>query len=193
MFFSHFFYYLTVRPINPSKIEIGSISEVILDKINSNLIGQLKVNQWKDTQNVIEWLIKTEEKTNHKFIVFNIKDFYPSIKETLLIKAINFAEERVNITNEDKVIIKLRRSSLLYDNNEPWLKKDSGSFDVTISAYHGVEVCKLAGTFFLYKLSLKYNKNNIRLYCDEGLAIFKNISGSKKLKKIFKNCLRKMN
>ena len=53
-----------------------------LDKINSSLIEILKVNQWKNTQNVIEWVTKIEEKRNHKFIVFNIKDFYPPIKDT---------------------------------------------------------------------------------------------------------------
>ena len=65
----------TVRLINPAKNEIGRISKVILDKINSSLIEQLKVNQWKNTQNVIEWFTKIEEKSNHKFIVFDIKDF----------------------------------------------------------------------------------------------------------------------
>ena len=57
----------TVRLINPAKNEIGRISKVILDKINSSLIEQLKVNQWKNTQNVIEWFTKIEEKSNHKF------------------------------------------------------------------------------------------------------------------------------
>ena len=127
--------------------------------------------------------MKIEEKRKYKFIVLNIEDFYPSIKETLLIKAINFAEKLVNITNEDKVIIKHARKSLLYNNSEPWMKKDSGLFDVTMGAYHGLEVCKLVGTFLLYKLSLKYNKNGIGLYHDDGLAIFKNISVSKSKKK----------
>ena len=45
------------------------------------------------------------------------------------IKAINFAEKLVNITHEEKVIIKHARKSLLYDNTEPWIKKDSGLFD----------------------------------------------------------------
>ena len=100
-------------------------------------------------------------------------------------KAINFAEKLVNITNEDKVIIKHARKSLLYNNSEPWMKKDSGLFDVTMGAYDGAEVCELVGTFLLYKLSLKYNKNDIGLYRDGGLAIFKNISGpkSEKVKK----------
>ena len=54
-----------------------------------------------------------EEKSKYKFIVFDIKDFYPSIKETLLIKAINFAEKLVNITKKDKVIIKYARKSTI--------------------------------------------------------------------------------
>ena len=54
-----------------------------------------------------------------------------------------------------------------------------------MGAYDGAEVCELVGTFLLYKLSLKYNKNKIGLYHDDGLAIFKNISGpiSEKIKK----------
>ena len=113
-----------VRLINPAKNKIGRISKVILDKINSSLIEYSKVNQWKNTQSVIEWFMKIEEKSNHKFIfVFNIKDIYPSIKETILIKAINFAEKRLNITNEDKLIKKHARKSILYDNSELWMKK----------------------------------------------------------------------
>ena len=50
-------------------------------------------------------------------------------------KAINFAEKLVNITNEDKVIIKQTMKSLLCDNSEPWMKKDSGLFDVTMGAF----------------------------------------------------------
>ena len=52
------------------------------------------------------------------------------------------------------------------------------------------EVCELVGTFVLYKLSLKYNKSKIGLYCDDGVAIFKNISGPKSEK--FKKYIRKL-
>ena len=47
--------------------------------------------------------------------------------------------------------------------------------------------------FLLYKLSLKYNKNNIGLYRDDGLAIFKNISGpnSEKVKKDIQKLTKK--
>ena len=122
--------------------------------------------------------MKIEEKRKYKFIVFDIKDF-PSIKETLLIKAINFAEKLENITNENKVIIRHARKSLLYNNSESWMKKYSRLFDVTMSVYDGAEISKLVGTFLLYKLTLKYNKDNIGFYRDDGLAIVKNISGPK--------------
>ena len=56
------------------------------------------------------------------------------------------------------------------------MKKDSGLFDVTIGAYNGAEVCELVGTFLLYQISIKYNKNKVDLYRDDGLAIFKNVS-----------------
>eukprot|EP00794_Sanderia_malayensis_P001438 gene1438-biopygen1186 len=45
-----------------------------------------------------------------------------------------------------------------------------GSFD-------GAEICELVGLFILNKLATKYGKDNIGLYRDDGLAIFKNISG----------------
>ena len=55
---------LTVRLINPDKGEIGMISKVILGKISSSLIKQLKVKQWKNTQHFIEWFMKIEKKAN---------------------------------------------------------------------------------------------------------------------------------
>ena len=63
---------------------------------------------------------------------------------------------------------------------------------LTLGAYDGAEVCELVGTFLLNKLFLKYNKNEIGLYRDDSLAIFKNISGpksektKKNIQKLFK-------
>ena len=74
----------------------------------------------------------------------------------------------VHITNEDKVIIKHARKSLLYDNSEPWMKKDSGLFDVNMGTYDGANVCQLVRTLLLYRLSLKYNKSKIGVYRDDG-------------------------
>ena len=47
------------------------------------------------------------------------------------------------------------------------------------------EVCELVGHYLLYELSKLYEKKDIRLYRDNGLAVFKNKSGpeSEKIKK----------
>ena len=98
-----------------------------------------------------------------------------------------FAEEYIDIPTDDKAIIKQARKSLLFNKSKTWIKKDSGLFDVAIGTFDGAEVCKLVSNFLLYKLSEEYDRKNLALYCDDGLAIFKNVSGpdSEKIKKHF--------
>ena len=56
---------------------------------------------------------------------------------------------------------------------------EGGLLDVTMGAFDGTEVFKAFGNFLLYQLSSKnYNKKNIDLYSEDGLAIFKTVSGS---------------
>ena len=62
-----------------------------------------------------------------------------------------------------------------------------------MGSYDGAEVCELIGIFMLSLIGNKYNPNNIELYRDDGLAVFKNTSGpqSEKIKitfqRMFKN------
>ena len=110
----------------------------------------------------------------------------------LLNDAIEFADQHTEILEKDKAIINHARKSLLFYNGKPWMKKDSDLFDVSMGAYDGAEVCELVGIFLQYLVSQHYNKNNIGLYRDDGLAVFKNVSGpdseriKKKFRKIFK-------
>ena len=46
-----------------------------------------------------------------------------------------------------------------------------------MGAYDSAEICELVGIFMLSLLSKKYSSNNIGLYCDDGLSVFRNISG----------------
>ena len=68
-------------------------------------------------------------------------------------------------------------------------KKESGLFNVTMGACGGSEICELVGSFLLYQLLRKYNKKDIGLYHDDGLAIFKNKIGpqEEKINKDFQN------
>ena len=78
--------------------------------------------------------------------MFDIKDFYPSIKEDLQIEALEFAKQHVTIKSKDRETIFHARKSLLYGEGEPWIKKQSNNFDVTIGSYDGDEVCELIVT-----------------------------------------------
>ena len=124
--------------------------------------------------------------------MFDLKDFYPSIKKKLLLEAIRFARKYISITSNETEAIFQARKSLLCHNNEPWVKRGESNFDVTMGADDGAEVCELIGIFMLSLLSKHINKNHIRLYRDDGLDILKNTSSpeveklKKKFQKLFK-------
>ena len=109
----------------------------------------------------------------HLFLCYCFHKQYPSIKEDLLIEALEFAKQHVTIKPKDRETIFHARKSLLYNEGEPWIKKQSNSFDVTMGSYDGAEVCELIGIFMLSLIGNKYNPNNIGLYRDDGLAVFK--------------------
>ena len=48
------------------------------------------------------------------FLMFDIKDFYPSIKEKLLWEVVRFAKLCISLTNQDIEAIFHARKSLLY-------------------------------------------------------------------------------
>ena len=114
---------------------------------------------------------------NKYLICFDIENFYPSITEKLLTDSINFVKQYTSIPDRDIYIIMHSRKSLLFNNDKAWIKKDNSSFDVTMGSYDGAEVCELVGLFILNDLCNIYGKENIGLYRDDGLAVFKNITG----------------
>ena len=61
-----------------------------------------------------------------------------------------------------------------------------------MGAYDGGKVCDLVGNYLLYDLSKLYEKNDIGLYKNNGMADFKNKSGpeSEKIKKSIQSTFR---
>ena len=61
--------------------------------------------------------------------------------------------------------------------------KQSGLFDVTMTAYYGAEVCKLVCTYMLFYViyiairKKKFSKKDFGLYHDDGLGLVKYKSG----------------
>ena len=180
------------RLINPAKNEIGRISKIILDKINKELTEKLNINQWKSNVSVLDWFKAIENKHECTFTVFDIEQFYPSIKESVLLKALDFAKKHTKVLNKDIDVIRHSRRSLLFNQGETWVKREEENFDVTMGAYDGAEVCELVGIYLQSLIGEKYNKNNFGLYRDDGLAVFRKVNGQqserikKDLQKIFK-------
>ena len=102
------------------------------------------------------------------FINFDVVDFYPSITEELLTRALDFAGEHTTITEEDRQIILHTKRPLLYNNNIPWTKKSS-DFDVAMGSFDGAEVCELVGLFMLDQLQ-SIQGIDFGLYRDDGLG-----------------------
>ena len=170
---------LPCRLINPAKSEMGKISKRILDDINNKLKRKLNVTLWKNSAAVIEWFRSIEMKESCTFTSFDIVEFYPSISEDLLNRAIRFAKDHICISDEEVNIIHHSRKSLLFSKDRAWIKKEGpGLFDVAMGSYDGAEVCELVGIFALNQLPVRFDRNNIGLYRDDGLAVFRNISGS---------------
>ena len=164
--------------INPAKCELGKVSKQILHNINSKIRKMTKLNQWKNTSEVINWFTNIPKMQKHSFASFDIDSSYPSITESLLSKAISFAKNYTTINDKNIDIIMQCRKSLLFDNETAWTKKNHSSmFDVTMGSFDGAEVCELIGIFLLNNLSEKYGKNNVGLYRDDGLVLLRNASG----------------
>ena len=52
----------------------------------------------KNSDAVIKWFNTIKRKPNATFITFDVVNFYPSITEQLLLKALDFAKKFTNIT-----------------------------------------------------------------------------------------------
>lgn len=161
------------RLINPTKSELGKVSKIILERINRRLVLATQVRQWKNTQAVLKWFDQIVDKPNCTFINFDIVNFYPSISQDTLDESQNFACNFIEITPEERRIMKNTRQSLLFSDDAPWVKKSCDTlFDVTMGSYDGAEVCELVGIFLLNQLP-KESSHRIGLYRDDGLAILK--------------------
>ena len=142
------------RLIKASKQEIGKISKQVLDKINQRLVAATNVNQWKNTSSVLKWYKSLPNKRDSAFISFDVVEFYPSITEELLIRALDFASNYVTISAEDRHIIIHAKQSLLFNDEAPWQKRNSNTlFDVTMGSYDGAETCELVGCYLLSQLT----------------------------------------
>ena len=80
------------RLLNPTKSQLGKISKQVLQNINKTLTSELNVNQWQNSNEVIDWFKNIQNKNLCTFTVFDVQEFYPSITEKLLKDTLAFAQ-----------------------------------------------------------------------------------------------------
>ena len=162
---------LQCRLINPAKTNIGKISKQIISKHLIKIREYTGSNQWTNTDGVLKWFSALKNKRDLTFLKFDIVSFYPSISEKLFAETVNWTNRISALTTEELAIVKHSRKSFLFSKGEPWLKKTSKNFDVTMGAYDGAEVCELVGLYILNKLESLINQEYVGLYRDDGLAV----------------------
>ena len=181
------------RLINPGKSNIGVISKKLLDKINITIRESIEINQWRSTQNVLEWFDKIPNKRNKKFFQFDIVSFYPSINEELFKKLLEFARRYINISKDEEDILRNARKQILSWNGKFWRKKDGSLFDVSMGSPDGAELCELAGLYCLSILRSKLPAEDIGLYRDDGLGVSsKSGPGMSKIEKTLHSVFKEM-
>ena len=78
-------------------------------------------------------------KQHYKIIILTSTVFTRQFLE-FLTNALAFAETMINLDDHDKKIIYHSRKSLLFNQEQTWMKKGSDLFDVSIGASDGREV-----------------------------------------------------
>jgi hypothetical protein len=83
----------------------------------TSLRERTKLNQWKNSFTVIDWLKQLNNKETLTFLLFDIVEFYPNITEDLLKKALEYAKNYVNISpDEVKIILQTKKYIYISSN-----------------------------------------------------------------------------
>ena len=158
------------RLINPTKPELGKVSKRILEAKNKEIKEKMKLTQFKNTAAVLKWFQGLKQKHKLNFIQFDIVNYYPSVKEELLTKAIEWAQTIVKFTEQEKLVILQTKKSLLFSRGQTWTKQGETQFDVTMGSFDGAECTDLVGLYILSKLK-QIPGLDLGLFRDDGLGV----------------------
>ena len=104
----------------------------------------------------------------------NIENFYPSISEKLLSKAILWAKTITFISETAIDVIFCARKNVLYDGTDIWVKKQNAKFDIGMGSYDGAECAELVGLYLLNRMIFEdqiFKLDEVVLYRDDLLAM----------------------
>ena len=160
------------RLINPARNNLGQVTQRIIRSAVSSVKAQTNLNLWMGTNEVLKWY-ETNKTLGAQFIQYDIEAYYPSISEPLLDRAMTFACEHHEITEEQRSMIKACRKSILFGPKDETWTKNSINFDVTMGSLDVAEISELIGLFMLSEVKKidGLNQSNNGLYRDDGLIV----------------------
>ena len=108
------------RLINPAKSDVGKVGKQLIEDIIRPLREKLEVQQWRSTNEVINWFKGIKDGKSKVFCKFDIKSYYPSITKDLLKKSLDFASEecQLKIPKKEIEIILHSCESFLFHNGQ---------------------------------------------------------------------------
>ena len=185
------------RLINPAKSDLGVVSKQILEKKINQIMEKTGLNSWQSTGEALCWfenLAETRPGRSRKmrFLSYDIVGYYPAIKEKVLEKAIEWAKEFCDFSDQELEIIYQARETFLIHKGEPWTTKDgNGNFAVAIGGFDSCQLCELVGLYLLSEVSKIVPQENHGIYRDDGLIVLEGNGQQferirQKLVKIFK-------
>ena len=185
------------RLINPAKSQMGRVSKVILERVNKEIRRKLGLNQWQSSNEALEWFhrIPQHDSKEMKFIQCDITNFYPSISENLMKKALVWAANYTYLSELAIEVIMHSRRTVLFDGKHTWCKRDNPKFDIGQGSFDGAESSELIGLFMIDQVVNVHEvlpKDHFGLYRDDILGVDsgggpKIERDKKKIVKIFKD------
>ena len=89
------------------------------------MISQRHFNKLQNTNSVLKRFTDVSSKKDSTFIQLDIKEFYSSVNEEIVVIAIQFAKLHTTIDNKDLHLIIHCENSLPFFGNEIWKKKST--------------------------------------------------------------------
>ena len=125
-------------------------------------------------QGGLEKVSGLDDKSSISFVKFDVEQFYPSITKPLLSKAIQFAKSHTTIsTQEEMILVHVRRNVLMDCDNKIWEKNSNPDFDVSTGRMDGADVSELVGIYLISRLMQKFDKSMFGIYRDDGIMVVK--------------------
>ena len=135
----------------------------MIEKVNTIIRDKSIVNQWRDTDTVINWFKNIDNKSNCIFM-----QFYPSISQSILMKAINHTKSFLTFSKKEVNTIMHSCKSLLFNKSVSIKKESDSDFNISTDSFDCAEIFDKIGVYILNILDEEYGKERVGLYKNTG-------------------------